>query len=613
MSRRQKQQGGANCDDYINSITQDIVSLTNQINRIKTEKPTNSKMLQTNFIDFFWEKIFNPFKVQIMDDPMCEVSETKASKFGESLDLLSLAIDEKRGYLTNYFQESYGKNIPDAIQTIKSHTLVLTNISTKNISTKNKSKKNKSKKNKSNAVALKLDSKSNNQSRPGTPASSYGTPQSRPSTPQSRPSTHASSYGTPPSKSLTPPKLVTPSKPNTPTKTQTLVSEIDSLTEAVKNKSLSDKIIDRISKFDKIKEMNDLSHDDYVLIDAKINILKTEIKKNPSELFNNKEEFSDTVSKLNDIQKFLFDKTRTPAKEKSNPYKKGTTPNIEIESPQTEEDKLIEPLINDFKHKYRLHLGLLQDKPILESLVSAKFHGIQLFNESKLSDFEEYKKLTYYVFCVVGLFNKFLKASKIGGIKFVIKGGKALQFIQPKIQYVSDDIDILVLYEPPITENYVIALITGFSSLFKTIPGVSILKIKHDKLLKISYNSTDNHIKVISDVGWKQPDEENIFFNDIKETKVKYTYDDDDTTYNFHFVYYHQSVDSFFREKRFYYEKYLEMQQGECNCDPKETKPQPSNCKRVCSTRDHFLKKFEKYVSVFFVSGLNRKYIAATV
>ena len=593
---RRKQKGGENCNETIKGIQGSVNSLTNQINVIKTEKPTDSEMLQTQFIIVFWENIFKPFEKQIMDKPACEVSKKIVSKLDKSLDLLSKAIDEKQDYLTNYFPESYGKNIPDAIQTIKSHIKVL----------KLNLKENKSKKNKSSVVALNSDSKSNNPSRTGTPASSYGTPASSYSSP-------TSTYGTPSSKSNNSSKSVTQSKPNTPTKTQTLVSEIDSLTEAVKNKSLNDKIIDRISKFDEITTMHDLSHDDYVLIDAKINILKTEIKKNPSELFNNKDEFSETVSKLNNIQKFLFDKTRTPAKEKSNPYKKGTTPNIVIESPQTEEDKLIEPLINDFKRDYRLHLGLLQDKSILESLVSAKFHGIQLFNESKLSDFEEYKKLTYYVFCVVGLFNNFLKTSKIRGIKFVIKGGKALQFIQPKIQYVSDDIDILVLYEPPITENYVIALITGFSSLFKTIPGVSILKIKHDKLLKISYNSTDNHIKVISDVGWKQPDEENIFFNDIKETKVKYTYDNEDTTYNFHFVYYHQSVDSFFKEKRFYYEKYLEMQQGECNCDPKETKPQPSNCKRVCSTRDHFLKKFEKYVSVFFVSGLNRKYIAATV
>ena len=393
------------------------------------------------------------------------------------------------------------------------------------------------------------------------------------------------------------------------------------MTKTIENNSgtsdFKDKINNDISDLDEIATMNDLSYDDYELIYTKISLLKKTITINSSRLSITNTEYTDILSKFNIIIKKVLEykqhankKEKEKEKEEKKSYKQKM---VAMKSLQTEEDKLIEPIITEFKDDYRFHLELLQNISLLDLLVDKKFHGIQLFNEFELSDFEEYKKLAYYVFCVVGLFNNFLK-KRNPGIKFVIKGGKALQFIQPNIQYVSDDIDILVLYEPPTTENYAIALITGFSTLFKDIPGVSILKINHDKLLKISYNSRDNRIKVISDVGWKQPDQENIFFNDIKETTIKYTYDmGKDTTYNFYFLYYHQSVESFFKEKRFYYDKYLEMQQGDCNCNPKETKPQPSNCKRVCSTRDHFLKKFEKYLSIFFISGLNRKYNAATV
>ena len=122
---RRRQRGGANCDDNINGIAPDIVSLTKQINGLKTEKPTNSKEFQTKFIDAFWENIFNPFKKQIMDDPMCKVSPKLLTKLGKSLDSLSLSIAAKNVYLTNFFQESYKIEIPAAIQAIHSHILIL--------------------------------------------------------------------------------------------------------------------------------------------------------------------------------------------------------------------------------------------------------------------------------------------------------------------------------------------------------------------------------------------------------------------------------------------------------------------------------------------------------
>ena len=143
---RRRQKGGANCDDNVKGIQDSVVSLTKQINGLKTEKPTDFKEFQTKFIDAFWKNIYNSFKREIMDDPMCEVSEKKVSKLDKSLESLSLAINVKRNYLTNFLPESYGKEIPNAIHGIKSHILIL---------------KNKSKNNNSKAVTLKSDSRPN--------------------------------------------------------------------------------------------------------------------------------------------------------------------------------------------------------------------------------------------------------------------------------------------------------------------------------------------------------------------------------------------------------------------------------------------------------------------
>jgi len=142
---RRRQRGGANCDDNIKGIHDSVVSLTKQINGIKTEKPTDFKEFQTKFIDAFWNNIFNSFKREIMDDPMCEVSSQLLTKLGKSLDSLSLSIDSKNVYLTNIFPESYKTQIPVAIQSIKSHILVLEehNIAASSVSIANSSKSKK--------------------------------------------------------------------------------------------------------------------------------------------------------------------------------------------------------------------------------------------------------------------------------------------------------------------------------------------------------------------------------------------------------------------------------------------------------------------------------------
>jgi len=64
----------------------------------------------------------------------------------------------------------------------------------------------------------------------------------------------------------------------------------------------------------------------------------------------------------------------------------------------------------------------------------------------------------------------------------------------------------------------------------------------------------------------------------------------------FDLLYHHQSIDSFFKEKRFYYDKYSDMKQGECDCS--SDSKSPTKCDVVCKQRTHFVEKFAKYLTI---------------
>jgi len=564
---RRRQRGGANCDDNIKGIHDSVVSLTKQINGIKTEKPTDFKEFQTKFIDAFWNNIFNSFKREIMDDPMCEVSSQLLTKLGKSLDSLSLSIDSKNVYLTNIFPESYKTQIPAAIQSIKSHILVLEehNIAASSVSIANSSKSKKTKKTKPKTDIVL----------PKIVEETHSTKSKSPIVEE----THSTKSKSPiESKAKAKP---TNSKISCKTVVSILISTLDALiidinTLLSQEDTIITRIVECISDLNSFDDLKNCDHNDYLAIYAKRKELKNTIilKK---EILNIKKE------KLNTI----------------------------LDQIKSKEEQFVDKLISDFKTEYKSNIDILNsNKDVAQNIVRKTFEGTLNFAinyDSRIlpKEMYDYSYLFSYVFCMTGLFNRFLN-NKNAGIKLVVKGGKALQIMKPDIYHLSDDLDILILYEPKKSEIYASQLAIGFSSLFKGLENVSTITKDDVQLSKISYKSDRGVIKVVSDIGWKQPDPEHNFFNEIKQTAKE----DEISNFNkkviFDLLYYHQSIDSFFKEKRFYYDKYSNMQQGECDCssDSKSS----TECDVVCKQRTHFVEKFAKYLTILPVEGVTPAY-----
>ena len=579
---RRRQRGGANCDDNIQGIQDSVVSLTKQINGIKADKPTDSKEFQPKFIDAFWKNIYNSFKQEIMNDPMCEVSQKELTKLGKSLDSLSLLIVEKHGYLTNVFKDSYETEIPTAIQAIKAHILVLeeknraaTSLSTSRMTT---IKSKKSKKNKSTTVVAVPKTEvtpliDTNIIELPIVEETHSTKSNSPI--ESKPKTKTNNTKTKTKTNNT--------KISCKTVVSILISTVDALIGDINRLPLDPTIISRIdecvSDLNSFDDVKNCDHDDYLAIYKKREALKTSII------------IKNTTDKTEDLTTIL-------------------------EKIKSKEELYVDGIISEFKEDYKTNINLMnKSKFVVKKIVSDTYPGtldFALNYDSRIAQLEkdDYSHLFSYVFCMAGLFNSFLN-KKNAGMKFVVKGGKALQIMKPEVQHLSDDLDILILYEPTKSEIYATRLAIGFSSLFQGLENVLTMIPDDSQLLKISLRFERGFIRVVSDLGWKQPDKEHNFFNEIEESGKKYVMDNFGKKIEFDLLYYHQSIDSFFKEKRFYYDKYLDMLQGDCDCSPNSKSS--TECAIVCKQRIHFVEKFAKYLTIPPVKGVAPAYFIRPV
>jgi hypothetical protein len=230
-------------------------------------------------------------------------------------------------------------------------------------------------------------------------------------------------------------------------------------------------------------------------------------------------------------------------------------------------------------------------------------------NLENYDDQHNYNHISSFIIILIGVLNNRLKIEN-SNIKFVLKGGKSAQMLISKnynkdIQILSDDIDILVLFDGKYNRLYVkniseqLADIIGYYvNMPNYNPLISILKPDNNptnpNIVKISIiNTINGRFFALADIDFKQI--ETQFFDSLEETK-KHLYMDKNQIDKFDLLYYHQNIQSFIDEKRFYLDKYSNIIQqtetGEmCDCN----KPS-GNCIRTCSNRIRMIDKFNKYI-----------------
>ena len=155
----------------------------------------------------------------------------------------------------------------------------------------------------------------------------------------------------------------------------------------------------------------------------------------------------------------------------------------------------------------------------------------------------------------------------------MIKGGKAAQMIlspKPTLDVKSDDIDVLVQHPDPL---YAKIFSQHFAAFFehqtRDNEHISILLANptNPNVVKISYITKDDKFVVISDIDSKPLPYPELF--EIIETgKSKDVVIDEDgveTAYPFRLTYYHQTRESFLKEKKYYRDLYLGLPPSDIN------------------------------------------------
>ncbi len=228
-----------------------------------------------------------------------------------------------------------------------------------------------------------------------------------------------------------------------------------------------------------------------------------------------------------------------------------------------------------------------------------------IINNLQNYDQVNYNHISCFIIILIGVLNNTLKIAN-PNIKFALKGGKSAQMLISKnnikeLHIFSDDVDILVLIDGKYNRLYIkniseqLADIIGYYvNLPNYMPLISILKPDYNptnpNIVKVSFiNSINGKYLALSDIDFKQI--ETPFFDSLEET-TKYLYM---KTYKFDLLYYHQNIQSFIDEKKFYLDKYSNIIQptetGDCDCG------KPSGiCTRVCSNRIRMIEKFNKYI-----------------
>ena len=216
----------------------------------------------------------------------------------------------------------------------------------------------------------------------------------------------------------------------------------------------------------------------------------------------------------------------------------------------------------------------------------------------------------------IGILNNYLyvlteeyPADLFAGLKLVFKGGRSAQIMLPNgSNLLSDDTDIFIQstnieHTPFFLKMFAIKLANSWNKSHKLNSRIG--KV-NPNIVKIAYHGSTRFIP-ISDIDFVPPTYPQ-YYDDIIMVYRTWTIIQEPLTYAtkpatkpatnhiyLDLVYYHQSFKSFFAEKQFIYDMYLNPIYKTCDCG---VVPHTEDCIASCSERQFYLDKFKKYVDL---------------
>jgi flagellar biosynthesis GTPase FlhF len=224
---------------------------------------------------------------------------------------------------------------------------------------------------------------------------------------------------------------------------------------------------------------------------------------------------------------------------------------------------------------------------------------------------KNYIDISFFIIFLMGVINFRLNAKKIN-LKLILKGGKASQMLMSthginNTDILTDDVDILLVQEGVYDYNFLLNFASDFAGFINYFFNyqLSILAppnpiLTNKNIVKISFvnNGLPKYIP-LSDIDFKQIESEYLQGeNIISSTSIWNVFEKQKNVYTYNLLFYHQSLEAFIAEKKYYlqiYDNIIQKKNETENCDCADI--HDHECSQICDYRNKMLDKFHKYIN----------------
>jgi hypothetical protein len=224
---------------------------------------------------------------------------------------------------------------------------------------------------------------------------------------------------------------------------------------------------------------------------------------------------------------------------------------------------------------------------------------------------KNYIDISFFIIFLMGVINFRLNEKKIN-LKLILKGGKSSQMLMSthsinNTSIFTDDVDILLVQEGIYDYNFLLNFASDFAGFINYFFNyqLSILAppnpiLTNKNIVKISFvnNGLPKYIP-LSDIDFKQIESEYLQGeNIISSTSIWNVFEKQKNVYTYNLLFYHQSLEAFIAEKKYYlqiYDNIIQKKNETENCDCADI--HDHECSQICDYRNKMLDKFHKYIN----------------